>query len=77
VPWYFLEGGATHVGSAAIASGFAGENARTYPANRAYYVAKWGGDLRGGETFTTPFDRGGSVRDWALELARVRELAWR
>lgn len=76
VPWYFIEGGVTHVGSAAIAAGYSAENARTYPGNRAYYVAKWGGDLRGGETFQTPFDRGGSIRDWTLDLARLRELSW-
>jgi GT2 family glycosyltransferase len=76
VPWFFIDGGATHAGSAAIRSGYAAANARTYPANRAYYEAKWGGPLRGGETFTTPFNRGGSVADWTLDIARVKELAW-
>lgn len=57
VPWYFIAGGATHVSSASIReSRYRDANARTYPANRAYYRAKWGGDLRGDETFTTPFD---------------------
>lgn len=77
VPWYFIDGGATHEGSAAIRSGYGAENARTYPANRTYYEAKWGGPLRGGETFASPFDRGGSVRDWTLDLWRLRELRWR
>lgn len=76
VPWYFIDGGATHEGSAAIRSGYGSANARTYPANRAYYDAKWGGPLRGGETFTSPFNRGGTVRDWTLDLRRLRDLAW-
>lgn len=78
VPWYTIAGGATHEGSAAIRSDarYADGNARSYPANRAYYEQKWGGPLRGGERFTTPFDTGGSVRDWALDLGRVRDLAW-
>ena len=57
VPWYFIEGGATHVGSASIREPrYAAGNARTYPSNRAYYRDKWGGDLRGGELFAVPFD---------------------
>jgi GT2 family glycosyltransferase len=52
------------------------ENDRTYPENRAYFIAKWGGDLRGGETFDSPFDAGGTVDEWTLSTARVRELAW-
>ena len=75
VHWYFVPGGATHAGSTAIRSGYAAANARTYPANVAYYAAKWGGPVRGG-TYTSPFNRGGSVRDWALDLWRLRELAW-
>ena len=76
VSWGFIDGGAKHEGSAAIRSGFAEANARTYPANLDYYRRKWGGDLRGGEQFTTPFNRGGSVRDWSLDLSRLRTLAW-
>lgn len=78
VPWYFLDGGATHAGSATIRSDAlcAARNRRTYPENVAYYERKWGGSLRGGEKFTTPFDAGGSVRDWNLDLRRLRELAW-
>lgn len=77
VPWYFIPGGATHVGSASIKEPRYGEaNRRTYPLNLAYYAAKWGGHPRGGERFTTPFDRGGSVRDWTLDIARLRDNAW-
>lgn len=78
VPWYFIDGGATHEGSAAIRSDprLAARNAVTYPANLARYREKWGGTHRGGETFTTPWNKGGSVRDWTLELSRLRELRW-
>lgn len=57
VPWYFIDGGATHVGSATIRDPrYAAANARTYPLNREWYRRKWGGDPRGGEAFATPFD---------------------
>jgi GT2 family glycosyltransferase len=52
-------------------------NNRSYPANVAYYAQKWGGALRGGERFTTPFDRGGSVADWTLDIRRLRDNDWR
>ena len=54
----------------------AARNAVTYPANLAYYRDKWGGDPRGGERFTTPFDEGGDIRDWRLDIKRLRDLAW-
>jgi GT2 family glycosyltransferase len=55
---------------------YATANARTYPANLAYYEAKWGGPLRGGERFATPFNAGGLVAEWTLDPARLREQAW-
>jgi GT2 family glycosyltransferase len=75
---YFIEAGATHAGSAAYRSDptYAAANAKTYPENVAYYAAKWGGTLRGGERFTSPFDGGGSPRDWTLSLRRLRLQAW-
>lgn len=77
VPWGFIRGSSTHVGSVTIQEGhYAQRNAVTYPANRAYYRAKWGGDLRGGERFTTPFDAGGSVADWRLDIRRLRDQRW-
>ena len=79
VPHHFITGGTTHEGSASIKSDarYAFLNAtRTHPSNRAYYVAKWGGPPRGGERFTTPFDRGGSVADWTLDIRRLRDNAW-
>lgn len=78
VPWYFIEGGATHVGSAAIRSDerYARANGRTHAANDAYYLLKWGGMPRRGERFTTPFDSGASVREWTLDVRRLRDNAW-
>lgn len=52
------------------------ENGRTYPQNAAYYAAKWGGPLRGGETYATPFDEGSDPRFTRLEPARLRRLRW-
>ena len=75
---YFIDGGTTHVGSAAIRSDprYRERNTRSHAANRAYYVAKWGGLPRGGERFTTPFDAAASVAAWTLDLRRLRDNAW-
>lgn len=75
VPWYFIEGGATHVGSASIKDPHYGaRNAVTYPANRQLYREKWGGEPRSSETFTEPFDGHGTME--GCDLKRLRELAW-
>jgi GT2 family glycosyltransferase len=55
---------------------YADRNARTYPENVAYFEAKWGGPLRGGEKFMSPFDGGGPVDEWTLDVSRLRDLAW-
>lgn len=78
IPWYFLHGGSTHVGSVSYRSDERNgqHNARTYPANVAYYRQKWGGSPRSGECFTTPFNAGGHLGDWRLRLDRLRDNAW-
>lgn len=78
VDWRFIDGQSTHVGSVCWTGDERGRanNARTYPLERAYYRAKWGGDLRGGETFTTPFDAGGSLADWTVARQRLADLRW-
>ena len=77
VPWGVIRGSTTHIRSVTIQEGrYAQRNATTYPANVAYYFRKWGGHLRGGETYSTPFNRGGSVADWALDIRRVRDQQW-
>ncbi len=79
VPAYPIEGSAKHTGSAVIRSEarYGEANARTYPANVAYFEAKWGGRLRGGERYTRPFDDPGrTLRDWTLDLSRLRLQGW-
>lgn len=68
----------THVGSATIHSDpvLRFHNGRTHAANDAYYAAKWGGPKQGGETFSTPFNRGGHPGDWRLDIERLRTQAW-
>jgi GT2 family glycosyltransferase len=78
VPILSLPGETSHVGSVCYQGDprNAAHNARSYPSERAYYRAKWGGELRGGERFATPFDKGGSVADWTLDLPRLRLQVW-
>lgn len=66
-----------HFGSATLKGSvhYQRENGRSYPANRQYYEAKWGGFV-GHESYTTPFDEGGSPRDWTLDMARLQRLSW-
>lgn len=68
----------THEGSATIHSDLRLRmlNGRSHPANDAYYAAKWGGPKQGGETYSTPFDKGGHVGDWRLDTNRLREFTW-
>jgi GT2 family glycosyltransferase len=74
---YFIEGTTSHVGSVCYRSDErnARHNARTYPENVRYHQAKWGGPPRA-EVFTSPFDRGGSVKDWTLDRGRLAAQRW-
>jgi hypothetical protein len=67
-----------HVGSATIMSDpvLRAANGATHGANDAYYAQKWGGPKAGGETFQTPFDKGGHQGDWRLDIERLRNQAW-
>ncbi len=67
-----------HVGSATIHSDpiLRAVNGVTHGRNDVYYAQKWGGPKEGGEEFDTPFDRGGHVGDWRLDLERLRANAW-
>lgn len=68
----------SHVGSATIHSDpvLRWRNGQTHAANDAYYAEKWGGAKQGGETFDTPFGKGGHVGDWRLDIERLRRQAW-
>lgn len=74
--YLMLAGETGHFGSATIQEAtYGNHNARTFPAQGDYYRAKWGGG-HNQETFTTPFDRGGSVRDWFVPVSRLKDLSW-
>lgn len=68
----------THVGSATIMADpiLRSINGVTHTANDAYYTRKWGGHKLGGETYSTPFNRGGHLGDWRLDPERLRSQAW-
>jgi hypothetical protein len=68
----------THVGSATIMADPAMRtwNGTSHMANDAYYVRKWGGQKQGGETYDTPFNRGGHLGDWRFDFERYRTLTW-
>lgn len=77
VPITSAPSGIRHARSSTIADPhYRNENARTYPENLAYYRAKWGGPLRGGERFTSPFDSGSDPSVWAANPRRRRTLDW-
>jgi GT2 family glycosyltransferase len=68
-----------HVGSATIHSdpSLRRQNGPTHSANDLYYAQKWGGPKQGGETFSTPFNRGGHVGDWRLDPERLATQSWK
>ncbi len=78
VPRIGVMSSARHIGSATIYGDklYRTQNGKTHGLNDRYYERKWGGPKMGGETFTTPFDRGGSIGDWTLEPSRLREQGW-
>lgn len=68
----------THTGSATIRDPhWKRFNDVTHGLNDTYYAAKWGGPKQGGETFTTPFNRGGHLGDWRPDIETLRRNAWR
>lgn len=73
-----LPAGLSHQTSSSISSDQRAheENNRTFPLNCLYYIEKWGG-MPGMERWTTPFARGGSIRDWHLDIDRLKTLSWR
>jgi GT2 family glycosyltransferase len=74
---HYLTGQTSHVGSATIQEArYGAHNRRSYPAEVAYYHAKWGVPVRGEGGFTTPFDEGGHLGAWRLDLSHLRQVAW-
>lgn len=77
VPIVTIPANLTHERSSTIALPEYGEqNARTYPENVRYYRRKWGGPLRGGEVFNTPFDEGGDPDEWIGSHGRRVQQGW-
>lgn len=77
LPRYETGWSGTHVGSATISDPhYKRLNDITHGLNDRRYVAKWGGAKAGGETFTTPFNRGGHLGDWRLDIELLRAHAW-
>ena len=78
VPMVRLASESTHIGSVCYTGDtrYAAANARSYPLERDYYRRKWGGEPRDGERFATPFDRGGSVAEWTLDIERLAAEVW-
>lgn len=51
------------------------ENARSFPENARYYAKKWGGKPYH-EVYTSPFNEGGDLRSWQLDIARLADQSW-
>lgn len=77
VPLAGLPAGLLHLVSSTINNNvvYRTENSRTFPYNAMYYRQKWGGTPRQ-ERYDTPFDEGGSVKDWVLDEKRLAMQAW-
>lgn len=74
---HFIAGDTTHVGSVAIQeTRYGSHNATSYPAERAYHQAKWGVDVRVPGGYATPFDEGGHLGEWRLDLRMLRAISW-
>jgi GT2 family glycosyltransferase len=69
---------AHHYGSAVIRDSekYRSLNGRTFPMNQRYYEQKWGGSVDH-EVYTTPFNRGGSPREWTLDINRLANQSWK
>lgn len=67
--------GITHHGSSVIKSDdhYRRQNDRTFTANKAYYISKWGGEPNH-ETFATPFNQG--CDHVGVSIRRLRDQAW-
>lgn len=77
VPILSYAAGLTHRRSSTISlPEYQQQNAKSYPENVRYYQRKWGGGLRGGERYDTPFDSGAGIEEWSLDPRRLRELGW-
>jgi len=78
VPWIFIPGMSSHIGSVSWKSDptLGRANQRTYAENVRYHIAKWGAPPRSGEHFTTPFGQGFPLDYWRVAIDRIDDLDW-
>jgi hypothetical protein len=77
VPFTGLPAGMSHKISSTLRSSkhYQDANSYTFPLNREYFRQKWGGSPYR-EVFTTPFNGGGSIKDWVLSIDRLADQSW-
>lgn len=77
VPMAGLPAGLTHDISSTLQSSpsFRAGNMRSFPQNGDYFVRKWGGTPYH-EVYTTPFNAGGDIRSWQLDVDRLAAQRW-
>ena len=76
VPWYHHQPtGSTHAGGASWKTEKLPGHEKGQ-ANRAYYVEKWGGMVRGGERYSTPFNSGQPDK-CGPSIQRLRAQQWK
>ena len=77
IPFVSLPAGMLHHISSTLMSSthYQRRNAETFPANREYFQKKWGGQPYR-ETYTSPFNAGGDIRAWTLDIDRLADQIW-
>jgi GT2 family glycosyltransferase len=79
IPEVSVESGTVHVDGGSMSwrsdGSHALDNRKSYGRNVAYFTEKWGGPPLG-ERFTSPFDRGGWVGSWRMDLATLAQFRW-
>jgi len=77
VPMADLPAGLTHDISSTFQSNpsFREGNMRSFPKNADYFVRKWGGTPYH-EVYTTPFNAGGDIKSWQLDVDRLAAQRW-
>jgi GT2 family glycosyltransferase len=77
VPMAGLPAGLSHDISSTLQSNpsFRDGNGRSFPKNADYFVRKWGGTPYH-EVYATPFNAGGDIRSWQLDVDRLAAQRW-
>jgi GT2 family glycosyltransferase len=73
----YITGATSHVGSATIQeSKYGARNRHSFPEEVAYFARKWGTGVRMQGGYATPFDQGGHLGEWRLDLRHLRAVSW-